>query len=100
MLATGSLMGATTAVRTGAACLEVWCKRAPELLRTGLEAWEPPPEGCKAEQEFRQGLVDLAQEATKAALDEMQRGLTDLDLFTRPDAEASTQFRRRSRVKR
>jgi hypothetical protein len=68
-------------------------------MALGLRAWTPGPEADEATDTFWDELVTTTRESTEAALDELQRGLHDLDEFTRAEQGASTSTER-SRRKR
>src|SRR5947209_1699680 len=94
MFATGCVMSATTAFRTGIGCLELWSESAPKLMRLGFESWEGSSKTGKAQGEFRDELIALARGSTEVALSELRRGVDDLDAFTRPEEAQTKQPRR------
>ena len=82
-LAVAPIMSATTAIRTGVACLEALSEHGPALIKHGLAGWQPGENGLDAGARFRDEALQLARESTDAALREMQRGFADFDEFTR-----------------
>jgi hypothetical protein len=90
-------MSATTAFRAGRGCLELWSERAPKLTKLGFESWEAADAG-NAQGEFRDELIAMARDSTEIAIREFERGLDDLDAFTRPD-EAQAETGRQHKVK-
>jgi hypothetical protein len=99
MFATGCVMSAATAFRTGIACLELWSESGPKLMRLGAESWEGSPKSGKAQGEFRDELIALARGSAEVALTELRRGVDDLDAFTRPDGAQTKQPRRPYKAK-
>jgi hypothetical protein len=100
MLATGSLVGALTALRMGAGELELLATRAPRLVRLGLTASASAPDAARAEATFRDELLELARESAELVWRELRRGVDDLDAFTRTDRpQPQAPPRRYARVK-
>ena len=75
MLATGSLVSATTAVRATAGCLETVAGRTPQLL--GLAA-----RGREAA--FRDELLTLVRDVAERGWRETRAGMDAFDFATRP----------------
>jgi len=98
MLATGLAMTAATVLRAGVGCLELWSERAPLLIE--LEARARDDEASGAEAELRDELLAVARESSALAVRELQRGLIDLDSFTRPDEPMNGRPRRPYKAKR
>jgi hypothetical protein len=87
LFTTGVAMSAATAVRTGVGCLELWSEQAPKLMRLGLDSFNDSADARRAEGELRDELIATARRSTEIVLHELQRGIDDLDTFTRPDEE-------------
>jgi hypothetical protein len=79
-----------TGYRMSASHLGVWSQRTPELVSLWLEAWEPVPEASDAANAFRQKLIATAHEATQVVVDELKRGIDDVDAWTRPASVAAS----------
>jgi hypothetical protein len=99
MLATGSFVTSATAFRVGAACLELWVKRTPLLLRLAVRASVGGAETGKAQWAFRDDLIALARDWAEVSWRELRRGVDDLDAFTRLDDEPGVRPHRPYRVK-
>jgi hypothetical protein len=100
MLAIGFALGAASVLRTGSGCLQLWSERLPPLLQVGNETRPGRPDTGQAEGRFRDELIALARESSEIALRELQRGVYDLDAFTRPDEPPAEQSERRYKAKR
>jgi hypothetical protein len=87
MLATSSMVGAATAFRMGLGYYELMAERAPFLMSLAGEASAGPPQGGRAEAEFRDELLALAHESSELYWRELRRGVDDLDAYTRPYEE-------------
>lgn len=96
MLATGSLLGATTAARVGVGCLGVAVGRGPSLIRLGTMASLGTADARSAEMGFRDEIIGLVREAAEVSWREWRRGVDDLDQLTRSGARGAP--RRRHRV--
>ena len=81
MLATGSLVGAATAVRAGTRCAFLVATRTPPLLVTGVRATAG---AGPAQWAFRDELLGLARDTADVSWRELRRGLDAFDLRTRP----------------
>jgi hypothetical protein len=100
MLATGGVVGATTALRVAAGSVDLLARRAPRLVRLGVTATAPAPGAAKAQATFRDDLIDLARDSAELVWHQLRRGVHDLDVFTRTDkAQTEGTQRRYSRVK-
>jgi hypothetical protein len=99
LLTTGAAMSAATAVRTGAGCLELWSEQAPKLMRLGLDSFRESPEARRPEGELRDELIATARRSTEIILHELQRGIDDLDTFTRPEEEPAERSSRPYKAK-
>ncbi len=79
VLLAAPLLGATTAFRAGAGYLGVWSSRAPQLMRLSLDACMRSPgreDGC-----LREELVAFARESADVVVDEVRRGIDDLEAY-------------------
>jgi hypothetical protein len=96
-LAAAPDVGATTAFRMGAGYWGIWATRTPNLIALGLEAWTPGAKADEAADTFWDELITVTRDSTEAALDELQRGIHDLDEFTGAEQGSSTRTQRASR---
>jgi hypothetical protein len=83
------MMGAATLFRVGVGCVGLWSEHASSLYSLGAEAREESDHSGQAWGQLRDELIAVARESSELALRELQRGLEDLDDFTRPDEEPS-----------
>lgn len=91
MLATGSVVGAATAVRAGSRCAFTVARRTPPLLSVAVQATAGR---SRAQAAFRDEVLALARDAADVSWRELRRGLDDFDLRTRPEeAPAPRPFR-------
>ena len=86
MLATGSFVSATTAIRVGTRCAELIVRRLPPLLRLALETSAGRGEPGAAEAAFRDEVIAVVRDSAEVSWREMRRGVDELDVFTRPGA--------------
>jgi hypothetical protein len=84
----------------GAGCLQVACERGPNLMALGLESQMGNADAARVEGELRDELIAMAEESSKVVIEELQRGLLDLDLFTRPEDGPAERPKRPYKVKR
>jgi hypothetical protein len=87
MLATGSVVTASTAIRAATSAVGLAAQRTPALVRLGLRGSAGLGDTAKARAEFRDELVALARESAELSWREMRRGVDDLDRVTRPADE-------------
>jgi hypothetical protein len=100
LLTTGSVVGATTALRIGAASAQLLARRTPPLLGLALRGSLGGPETARTQATFRDELIALAREGAETSWREMRRGVDQLDASTRPpDPSAGGPPRRPYRVK-
>lgn len=85
MLATGSLVGAATAVRLGSRCAVTVARRTPPLIPVAVRATSRA--GSVEQGVFRDELIALVRDTAEVSWRELRRGLEEFDLRTRP-AEA------------
>jgi hypothetical protein len=74
-------MSAATSYRVGVASMRLLSKRSPELMKLAREAWEPTATADDAARAYGEGLIDWFRESADAALDELQRGIEDVDAY-------------------
>jgi hypothetical protein len=84
MAAVGPALGAATVFRTSVGWLDVWSKHGPQLVKSGLEAWEPESGAEDAEKKFNDELIAIAREATDVYVKQVQQGIKDLETFSQP----------------
>jgi hypothetical protein len=89
-LAAGPLHSTATSFRMGAGYLGVWTDRTPRLVTLGLKAWEPGPAADEAVHHFWDELIEAAQCSTDAALQELKRGIDDLEACAQVDQSPGT----------
>jgi hypothetical protein len=99
MLAAGSLVTSTTAVRVGVGCLELWLERTPVLAKLAVRASAGGDGAGTAQAAFRDDFIALARDSAEVSWRELRRGIDDLDAFTRPDDEPGERPHRPYRVK-
>jgi hypothetical protein len=105
LLATGAAMTAASAVRAGAACMEMWSQRVPPLIKLAGELnddraqrGDSDPEADRAR--LREGLVAVARDSAEIFMHELHRGVEDLDTFTRSEEQSGADGKpRRHRAK-
>ena len=100
LLATGAMMTAASAVRAGTACAELWSQRVPPLLKLAAELAEEGPGNGSSDpaadrSSLREGLMAVARDSAEIVLQELHRGVEDLDTFTRSEQEAEQDAQRR-----
>jgi hypothetical protein len=95
MLATGSLVSVSTAVRVGTNCLGLVAQRLPPLIRLAVKSSASPGGATMAEAAFRDELLALARDSAEVSWREMRRGVDDLDALTRTDERTSAAALRR-----
>jgi hypothetical protein len=81
LLATGSVVSATTSLRVSASWAALLARRTPSLVRLGLLGTA----GGHAETSraaFRDELIALARESAEVSWRQMRRGVDDLDALT------------------
>lgn len=100
LLRTGLMMGAATLFRAYTGCMELWSERAPALTKLAEEARGGNGGEGRASAQLRDELLAIARECSELTVRELQRGLEDLDDFTRPDEEPSEQPTRPYRAKK
>lgn len=76
------LMAATTAVRAGAGYLGVWSSRAPRLLKLSFDACVRTPD--RDDGNLQEELVAFARESVDVVVDEVRRGIDDLEAYRGP----------------
>ena len=84
VLLAAPLMGATTVFRAGAGYLGVWSSRAPQLMRLSLDACMRAP--GHEEGSLQQELVAFARESTDVVVEEVRRGIDDLEAYGGPSS--------------
>jgi hypothetical protein len=102
MLATGWLVGATTALRLGSGGAELLARHGPSLMWLGVKASPFAPDTAQAQAKFRDGMIGLAREGSELVWRECRRGVDDLDALTRTDKrrrDGTGSVRRYNRVK-
>jgi len=99
LFTTGLAMGAASIFRAGSGCVALWTERASSLARLGAEAREQGEDSGPAWAQLRDELIAVARESSELAVRELQRGLEDLDDFTRPEEEPSPDPTRPYRAK-
>ena len=99
LLTTGLAMGTATAARTAMGCLELWSEQAPKLTRLGLDSFRATADARTAEGELRDELIATARRSTEIVLHELQRGIDDLDTFTRPEEDPAERASRPYKAK-
>ena len=77
VLLAAPLLGATTAFRAGAGYLGVWSSRAPQLMRLSLDACMRSP--GHEDGSLQEELVAFARESTDVVVDEVRRGIDELE---------------------
>ena len=100
MLATGSLVGAATAVRLTAGTASLLASRSPELLRLAAAASAGGGGARTAQTTFRDELLGLTRDAVELSWRELRRGVDELDSLTREDLNGDQPRPRPYRVKR
>jgi hypothetical protein len=99
LITTSSVVGATTAVRVGAGCVQLLRRRSGPLVGLAVRA-SFGSDSQAAEATLRDELVALARESAELSWRELRRGVDALDSYTRPiDGPRSDQPRRPYRVK-
>ncbi|HWX96962.1 MAG TPA: hypothetical protein VNZ01_08920 [Solirubrobacteraceae bacterium] len=88
-LAAGPVLGASTTFRMGTGYLGIWTDRTPRLLTLGLKAWEPGPDAEEAARKFWDELIEATRCSTEAALDELKRGIDDLEAYMEAEQGSS-----------
>jgi hypothetical protein len=83
LLAAGSVVSATTALRVTIANAALVARRAPSLLGLAATASAGRGGAATAQATFRDELLGLAGEAAEASWRELRRGVDDLDRLTR-----------------
>jgi hypothetical protein len=78
------MVGAATAFRVGAGCLELLAQRTPPLVGLALRASAGGSDTQHAEAMLRDELVALARESAELSWRELRRGVDRLDASTRP----------------
>jgi hypothetical protein len=99
MLVTSAVMGATSLLRVGVGCLELWSRRMPALMEVGQQMRDPKAAPDSAAGRFRDELIAIARDSSEIALRELRRGVDDLDEFTRPDEPPSKRPKRPYKAK-
>ena len=99
LLRTGLMMGAATIFRAYTGCMELWSERAPGLAQLGEAARGSGGDAGRAAAQLRDELMAVARECSELTVREMQRGLEDLDDFTRPSEAPSEQSTRPYKAK-
>lgn len=99
MLATGSLVGAATAVRLTAGTASLLASRSPELLRLAAAASAGGDGARTAQATFRDELLGLTRDAAELSWRELRRGVEELDSLTRDDPNGNEPRPRPYRVK-
>ncbi len=100
LLATSALMTGASAVRAGVACMELWSQRVPPLVKLAADLGEHASEDAGAGKgRLRDELIAVARESADVILNELHRGVEDLDSFTRPDEQPAEHPSRRYRAK-
>jgi len=84
VLATGSFVSASTAIRVSTQSLGLIARRLPPLIRLALASSAARGETGVAEAAFRDELIALVRDSAEVSWREMRRGVDDLDAFTRP----------------
>jgi len=82
MLLAAPLLGATTAFRAGAGYLGVWSSRAPQLMRLSWDACMRAP--GHEDGSLQDELVAFARESTDVVVDEVRRGIDELEAYGGP----------------
>ena len=82
VLLAAPLLGATTAFRAGAGYLGVWSNRAPHLMRLSLDACTRAP--GHEDGSLQEELVAFARESTDVVVEEVRRGIDDLEAYGGP----------------
>jgi hypothetical protein len=100
MLATGWLVGATTAFRVGSGSVEMLARRGPALVWLGVKASPFAPNTTQAEATFRDEMIGLARETSELVWRECRRGVDDLDALTRTERRQRHSTGRRRRYNR
>jgi hypothetical protein len=99
MLATGSFVGAATAVRLTAASASLVAGRSPELLRLAAAASAGGDGARMAQAAFRDELIGLTRDAAELSWRELRRAVDELDWLTREESNGNRPRRRPYRVK-
>jgi hypothetical protein len=99
MLATGSLVGAATAVRVTRAGASLLASRSAELLRLAAAASAGGGGAPRAQAAFRDELIGLTRDAAELSWRELRRGVDELDWLTRDDDNGNQPRVRPYRVK-
>jgi len=104
LLADGAMMSAASAVRAWLGCIELWSQRVPPLVRLAAElAGDAHPsedlDRAPAKGRLRDELIAVGRDSTDVVLRELQRGIADLDMFTRPEEAVVREPVRRCRAK-
>jgi len=84
-LATGSVVGASTAVRVSFGWFGVAAQRTPLLVELAVKGLTGGSGAPTAQFAFRDELLALARESAEVSWRELRRGVDDLDQSTRPD---------------
>jgi hypothetical protein len=100
LLAIGTVVALSTAVRTGAASVALSMGRVRPLVQLAVAASGRGPDADVASATLRDELLGLMRDATEAHWRELRRGIDEFDGLTRPDGAESSGPRRRHRVKR
>ncbi len=99
MVATGSLVAATTAARVTAGSAALLASRSGELLRLAATASAGGDGAPRAQAAFRDGLIGLTRDAAELSWRELRRGVDELDWLTRDEDNGSEARARPYRVK-
>jgi hypothetical protein len=97
MLASSSLVSATTSVRVGARSAELLARRTPGLIRLAAAATAGGDGAGRAQAVFRDELIGLYRDAAELSWREVRRAMDDLDRLTHGGDRGPSQ--RRHRVK-
>lgn len=76
------MMAATTAFRAGAGYLGVWSNRAPRLVKLSFDAYVRAP--GRDDASLQEELVTFARESVDVVVDEVRRGIDDLESYRGP----------------
>ena len=99
MVTVGSVVSSATAFRIGVACLDLWARRTPPMVRLAASASFAGSGTRRAQAEFRDEAIALARESAEIYWRELRRGVDDLDSLTRPRHEPGARPHRPYRVK-
>jgi hypothetical protein len=99
MLAVGSVVTSTTAVRMALGWGELMITRTPPLTRLALMTALGGPQAGTAEATFRDDLLAFARDSAEASWRELRRALDDLDRLTRDGTPPGERPHRPYRIK-